>query len=828
MDEYLIQKDTLSNIADSIRAKNGTDEKYSPEQMAEAIAEITTGVDTSDATITAMDIPAGEVGYGKDGKIIGDGVFGYNGIVRSSYNQTSPLHLLDVAYGNGRYVAINKTDYNAISVDGINWEPLWLPYDNLGHSVGLSYITYINGKFFVTGGNSASLSYLLCSEDGLNWNIIPLPKSTYWTSIAYGNGMYVITGNGTNVAYSTDGVTWKLETMPVSTRWCSVAYGNGRFVAIGGYNSSVNYTAYSDDGIHWKQETLSSSAYWNKIVYGNGRFVVCPRQNTTNIIYSENGINWAPSTLPSSSVNAYSMIYAQDKFVALQGTGVKYTVLYSYDGETWYENPLPANNFYYGITYGDNKFVAVGGDGKSIYSTDGINWMSGTGVTFGERRCYAYNVIYAGNKFVSNYKTGYLSYSYDGLVWNYLGNIPETNGYWSSPVYGKDLIVLTGKDEDENGNIVYKVAYSTDGVSWSTNEISDKGGDLINLCYCGDLFFSNIEAEDSTSKIAYSQDGITWKTTTVSTSFPLDFGTAYLAYGNGVYVLLTPNKYGDSGGADYCFYSTNGTSWTKTTLPSADYWDTIVGCEKGFVAFNYSHNTGIYSKDGKSWIPVNFPFEAYSIVYGNGKFIISNDTSNILAYSTDGSNWTPVDSIPFPVHGIVYGGGKFVAMGSIYSTVSVDGIHWSYESLPDYGIRKDISNGITISADGCKPQPLYKKGSMLALGDYAGSLTFTGTYANATYFTESGCSLAVDPVKGMAFVTIQGGSSTTYENILFNTVKVPEGVTFLQTQSSTATGTVGRYYVAAFTGITGKINVVAEITGASGTYTKVNLTMTYV
>jgi hypothetical protein len=60
--------------------------------------------------------------------------------------------------------------------------------------------------------------------------------------------------------------------------------------------------------------------------------------------------------------------------------------------DTWYwRSPLPQGNTLNGVTYGNGIFVAVGGDGTIITSSDGKTWTSrssGTsewlnGVTYG-------------------------------------------------------------------------------------------------------------------------------------------------------------------------------------------------------------------------------------------------------------------------------------------------------------------------------------------------------------------------------------------------------------------------------------------------------------
>lgn len=69
-DQTLVK--TFTDIAEAIRAKDGSTGTMKPTEMPGKIAAIETGTDTSDATVTASDLASGVVAYGKDGKVTGN------------------------------------------------------------------------------------------------------------------------------------------------------------------------------------------------------------------------------------------------------------------------------------------------------------------------------------------------------------------------------------------------------------------------------------------------------------------------------------------------------------------------------------------------------------------------------------------------------------------------------------------------------------------------------------------------------------------------------------------------------------------------------------
>ena len=316
-----------------------------------------------------------------------------NSIVLSSKRIYMPNHSYhSICYGDGKFVAAAFNSNVAVySTDGINWTQTTLPVVGIWNS-----IAYGNDKFVAVSENG-DIAY---SSDGNNWiQVNALSIRNRWRSVTYGDNKFVATSVGNsdnnyniNAAYSTDGINWTLTSMPFNGSWPLVTYGNGRFVSV----SSKGIAAYSTDGINWTQTTfpiLLEGSNMISIAYGNRMFVVagyCLDRNAnlkeSSAAYSTDGINWTQVSLPVSG-NWAAIAYGADKFVIVGRNGAP--IIYSSDGITWYETTNPDIDTY-SMTYGANKFVAVGGGGRIQWSNDGIAWtnsvnifrtVSGTDVT---------------------------------------------------------------------------------------------------------------------------------------------------------------------------------------------------------------------------------------------------------------------------------------------------------------------------------------------------------------------------------------------------------------------------------------------------------------
>jgi len=130
--------------------------------------------------------------------------------------------------------------------------------------------------------------------------------------------------------------------------------------------------------------------------------------------------------------------------------------------------------------------------------------------------------------------------------------------------------------------------------------------------------------------------------------------------------------------------STTGTSYYKTVV--ASYSSTykmgnIAYLNGNYIAVGQDQSTGygliLTSTDGITYTQRTFTSQVYltNVTYGNGYYVVCNDTGGTIHYSTDLVTWTQV-SLPstYPCYAITYGGGKFVTGGgsgrSYYATTT--------------------------------------------------------------------------------------------------------------------------------------------------------------
>jgi hypothetical protein len=200
----------------------------------------------------------------------------------------------------------------------------------------------------------------------------------------------------------------------------------------------------------------------------------------------------------------------------------------------------------------------------------------------------------------------------------------------------------------------------------------------------------------STSSNSYSFDGINWSSpnTTPSTSAPWSNG----AYGDGKFVLIAGQANSTShtsGQTTVGAYSTNGITWTLSTMPGVSQrWSAIAYGADKFVAAASNNTAPAYSTNGITWTQLTLPNQSWAqIAYGAGRFVamVGISSQSVAPTSTDGITWTLATTHPAmpsaaPWQRVTYGGDRFVAITSgtnnNKAAYSTDGLTWAASTLP--------------------------------------------------------------------------------------------------------------------------------------------------
>jgi hypothetical protein len=165
----------------------------------------------------------------------------------TTFNDGSASHLYinAAAYGNNRFVIGGGKGHTAVSTDG---GKTWTGSPATGRtspqaifdSGFIDTMVFAKGMFIALGGMDGQSSKAAYSTDGLAWQQGTIPEYTLINSsdgprTAVGGGFIIAIDNYGNAAYSANGKDWAAMDIGfegyVPTK--DIAYGNGRFVIVG-------------------------------------------------------------------------------------------------------------------------------------------------------------------------------------------------------------------------------------------------------------------------------------------------------------------------------------------------------------------------------------------------------------------------------------------------------------------------------------------------------------------------------------------------------------------------------------------------------------------
>jgi hypothetical protein len=292
---------------------------------------------------------------------------GYNNSVQTSTNglkwtqrgTVAPDGILDLSYGNGRFVAVGEGAL-AVSTNGVDW-------DDLGSAVTttvLDDVAYGQGTFVAVGDGGV----ILRSADGVRWSVSASSwgRVLFMTAVAYDGGVFVAGGDSGTILASTDGLDWLAATNAGDTQVQDFAYGAGKFVAVG--TQGVILT--SANGSTWAPQNAGLTANLRGAAYGNGLFVV---GTGSGFLTSTDAVAWTEQDLTVPGANVAGLGYGNGLFVAVGSGGL---ILTSTDAVDWVTSASGTTADLNRVAYGDGTFLITGWSGTLLTSTSGADWVS--------------------------------------------------------------------------------------------------------------------------------------------------------------------------------------------------------------------------------------------------------------------------------------------------------------------------------------------------------------------------------------------------------------------------------------------------------------------
>jgi hypothetical protein len=181
---------------------------------------------------------------------------------------------------NPRFVVTGSDSNACISTDGITWTAA-----NIGSGTGGAYVVRDGGGVAVAMRSGSATYYT--STDLVNWTSRTFPTTISNPSLAYSNGLFLMSPGGANYYTSPDGINWTTRTSPFSNLSNGVVATNGVFMLgpINNYNGTVATNGYStawlsNNGTAWTARAIAYGPQSYIPIAGNSLFMGLPYGNS--------------------------------------------------------------------------------------------------------------------------------------------------------------------------------------------------------------------------------------------------------------------------------------------------------------------------------------------------------------------------------------------------------------------------------------------------------------------------------------------------------------------------------------------------------------------
>ena len=408
--------------------------------------------------------------------VFGNGQFiavGYQGEIWISTNAIhwvqrnagTVLQLNGIAAGNGRFVTVGHDGTILSSADGAMWAAV-----DADTGKNLNDVLFDGTQFVVCGNDGL----ILTSVDGTSWTDRRGGRTDDLEGIIYTNGLFVAVGADGTILTSSTGEQWTSRNSPNSRNLHGITYAAGQFVAVGQRGTVLT----SPNAINWTSRSTPTTNYLQRVAYGDGRYVVAGTGAT--VVSSTNGIQWQShsNNLPANT-EMEGIAFGKGRFVIVGGyfaqgdSDANSIILTSTNGIDWTDVSNDVGKILRGVTFGNGGFRAVGNDGITVFSSDGINWPVPDGVQSVPPHQNLRHVLYAAGRFVAVGNEGTVV-SLSGTNWTKHASIASQNLH--DIAFGAGKFVAVGNE----GAIVQSddalPLFSTPSFSSGTLRFNVRGG----------------------------------------------------------------------------------------------------------------------------------------------------------------------------------------------------------------------------------------------------------------------------------------------------------------------------------------------------------------
>ncbi len=247
---------------------------------------------------------------------------------------------------------------------------------------------YANGVLAAAVAFQLTLSWASAASLG-TWQTINVgkPAKLFVTGIAYGNGTWVVVGQGGFISTSPDAKTWTKRSAGISRDFNDVIFSSGRFIAVSKApdiddGTGAKIWISDDNGAAWKYRNTDSDLNYISVGLhsvasdGNGNLIAVGAYGWLTRSF-DNGTTWKVLMPPKkfTADNLYGIGYGNGQWLATQnGTGIYRS---TDGGANWTTVSTTMGSTH--VAFGRGQFLLADNyRGNLLWSTDGTTWKLAT------------------------------------------------------------------------------------------------------------------------------------------------------------------------------------------------------------------------------------------------------------------------------------------------------------------------------------------------------------------------------------------------------------------------------------------------------------------